>query len=271
MERGFFIHIQNLELMFQKTHRGEAEGRLLVSGCSPLEAVQIQIVPSSLSLTPEQKSEVAPAVERLRNRGHTVTNGPIYRVESFTAGEYLHLELSERRYFDSVLLKQIPQWGLRSQVLALVAVTECADGYLIERRSEKVASLAGYWHPAPSGSVEPPAHPLQTFYTEAEEELGILPVELTQVECLGLVFGEQSGVFQLLARATTELSLSEILSRECSGAWERSELHCVPADEQELREWLQTADENLTRGGRVALLSEGARRWGESFLEGQLD
>ena len=256
--------------MFQETYRGDSEGRLVLTGRSPLDQVKTEFVSSTLVLTPEQQSHIEPAVKRLEQLGQTVTDGPTYRLESFEAGGTLTLYLSRRSYFDSVLLKQHPEWGVRSQVLAVVVVTECRDGFVIERRSDKVAALPGYLHPAPSGSVEPPAHPLDTVYGEAKEELGLEAQEISDVLCLGLIFAERSGVYLLAARATTQLDLETLRGRACSGEWERSELICAPKEREALSTWIQEVGDRLSPAGRTALVLEGARRWGNDFLEEHL-
>lgn len=248
--------------MYEACYRGEREGRILVAGRAPLEELSIETVASSLELSPEQVSRTTELVNRLREQGLVVTDDPTYRLESWQTGKRLHLRLSERSYFDSVLLKQYPEWGLRSPVLAVVCVTECSDGLIVERRSQKVAALPGRLHPSPSGSVQPPDHPLETLYAEAAEELGLEARELSEVECLGLVFGELSGVYQLVVRATVSLPLSSILARACSGEWERDGFVCAPTHPEAFSSWLGSHREQLTIGGRMALLLEGERRWG---------
>ena len=256
---------------YNRVRRGVAEGRLLVTGWGALERVSVETVPTTLDLSREQRREIPAAVAALRAKGCVVTDGPTYRLESWSVGDSLHLRLSERSYFDSVVLKQNPQWNLRSQVLALVCLTRCQDGYLVEMRSQKVASLAGHLHPLPSGSVEPHSHPLDTLYTEAHEELGLEAHELSEIYCLGLVYGELSVVYQLVCRATTERSLADIESRACSGAWERSQLLCAPADREALSRWLEENRSLLTVGGYTALVMEGGSRWGTAWLEERLE
>lgn len=251
-------------------YRGEVEGRILIAGESDLERVTTEIVPSSLALTPHQLSKMPLVLERLAASGITVTDEPTYRLESWQTGDSLHLRLSERSYFDSVLLKSYPEWGVRSQVLAVVAVTQSPDGYLVERRSAKVAALPGRLHPLPSGSVEPPSHPADTLYLEAIEELGLRREELFDVRCLGLVYGEQSGVYQLVCRASTPVSREQLESRACSGAWEKDEILYAPLESEAFQTWIGERRGQLTVGGRVALLMEGRRRWGEEWLSANL-
>jgi hypothetical protein len=256
---------------YREVVRGVSDGRMLITGLGPLADVSTEIVPSTLCLTPAQSQQKGPAVDKLRAQGQTVTDGPIYRLESWSVVPKLHLRLSRRSYFDSVVLKQNPEWGIRSQVLCVACVTLCANGYLVERRSQRVASLPGFLHPVPAGGVEPPFHPFHTFETEAEEELGLKACELFDVQCIGLVFGETSGVYQLVARASTSLSKAEIEARTCSGQWERSELLCAPSQPKALSHWLSEHTSQLTAGGRTAIVMEGGRRWGEGWLQEHLE
>lgn len=252
---------------FREIGRGREEGHLVFVGCCPLREVELVEVSCSLKLRPEQEAEKETVADHLRQQGMVVTDGPIFRLEGWELSPGLRLRVTPRSYFDSVLLKARPEWGLRSKVLAVVAVTECADGYLVEKRSSKVAALPGRLHPVPSGSVEPSGDPLETLHREAAEELGLEAHEMVAETCLGLVYGKRSGVFQLVSRSTTALSHREIESRECEGLWERAELLCVPKTEREFFDWLHQHDGRLTDGGRVALFMEGARRWGEHRLE----
>lgn len=257
-------------MSFLETHRGELEGRIVISGRGPLSEVSLEVVPSTLEIDQDKLSHLPEILEELGEAGITVTDGPTYRLEAWSVGERLRLFVSRRSYFDSVLLKRFPQWGVRSQVLALVAVTLSPDGYLVEERSAKVAALPGRLHPLPSGSVEPPSHPLDTLYNEAFEEIGLASHELEEIECLGLVYGEESGVYQLVCRATVEVRRTELEARSCSGAWEKDSLMFAPSEAAELGDWLSRHRERLTVGGRTALLMEGARRFGDDWLAANL-
>lgn len=255
-----------LDFVFREVCKGEADGRVVLQGIQPLDGVVLETVPSSLSLQGWQRDFTELAVGELRERGLVVTDDPTYRLESWAVGERLTLRVSPRSYFDSVLLKRFPEWGLRSQVLAVVSVTECLDGYLVERRSARVAALPGRLHPVPAGSIQPPAHPIETLLTEAREELGLEPQEVKEIQCLGLVYGEKSGVYQLVCRATVDLTLEQIAQRPCSGDWERDQIFNVPAEEGPFRAWIDQRREALTTAGRMALLMEGERRWGRELL-----
>lgn len=251
--------------MYREVEMGVPEGRIVIIGSGPLSRVRIREVPSTLELTLEQKSFIPQAVRRLEAEGRVVSDGPTYRLESWASGEELLLRVSRRSYFDSVLLKQHVDWGVRSRVLAVACVLKCADGYLIERRSEKVAAMPGRLHLSPSGSLIPPQHPKDTLLQEAAEELGLEEHELQDRGCLGLVYGESVGVFQLVLTATVHVTRDEISRRECTGAWERSGLLCAPADPELLPRWLSGHRLELTEAARSALVMEGIRHWGEEW------
>lgn len=243
----------------------------MVRGKAPLSDLTLEVVDTSLALSAEQRQIMTPTIEALRAKGLTLTNDPIYRLESWDTNSGFHLRVSLGTYFENILVKQNPTWGLRSQAIAVVGVTECDDGYLLERRSEKVAALPGYLHPSPSGNIEPPATPLETFHNESEEELGLQRNELRDIFCLGMVYGENSGIYQLVARATTSTTLQTLLSRMCSGQWERSALLTIPKTADGLSQWLKTQKAPLTEGGRAAILLEGANQWGDTWLEEHLE
>ena len=256
--------------MFRRVHIGEANGRLVVHGEGRLRDVELVEVPSQLVLTKNQKRAAELAVEELSNRGLVVTNGPIYRVENFELGDRFKIAVSLSRYFDIVAIKANPQWGLRARALTVACVVRCADGLLVEKRSQKVASVPGMFHPVPAGSIEPPHSPLHTLYEEAKEEAGLEPYEISEPSCLGMVFGEVSGIYQLICSTQTELSVDELRGRERSGAWEQESLLACPADPSGFLKWVEERNSNFTRGGRTAMMVEVARRADEAWLEAHL-
>ena len=115
-----------------------------------------------------------------------------------------------------------------------------------------------------------PDSPLKTLYREAEEELGLAPSDLNEVSVLGLVYGEEVGVFQLICRASVEFSVGELASRECSGSWERETLVAAPTEAEEFKRWIVDRREKLTEAGYSALVMEGRRRWSDDWVGGLL-
>ena len=118
--------------------------------------------------------------------------------------------------------------------------------------------------------MTPDQHPLDTVEQEAWEELGLKPSELLDLRCLGLVYGEEVGVFQLVCLARIDCGLADLERRDCIGSWERSELIAAPTEADTLGRWIIDHKEKLTVAGRSGMVMEGMRRWGESWSEGLL-
>ena len=253
--------------MYHAVHRGQSEGRLLILGDGPLDQVELVSCGRRFELSPERQRLADQACQRMRDGGMTVTINPVYRLTRWSLGERLTLHCDLADYSQVVGTKSHPEWGVKAQVLAVCCVTECRDGFVIEKRSARVAALPGRWHIAPSGSLEPPNGPLATLLEEAHEELGLQASEVLEPRCLGLLYGETSGVYQLTCSARVEASLEQIVSRQRSGQWEADGYLCAPACPEGLPAFLRQYEELLTVGGRIALWAEGRRRWGESWFE----
>lgn len=256
--------------MFRRVHMGEDNGRLVALGQGPLQDVVLTEVPTQLKLTSSQRRAATKAVEELRQRGLVVTNGPIYRVENFEGGDRLKIAVSQSCYFDIVGIKANPQWGLRARALTVACVTECPEGFVVEKRSQKVASVPGKLHPVPAGSVEPPHPPVQTLIDEAREELGLEPEEIADPLCLGLIYGEHSGIFQLICSTETKVGIHELRKREREGSWEQESLLTCPVQPSALLDWVRERDENFTRGGRTALIVAASPDFDEAWLRAHL-
>ncbi len=220
----------------------------------------------NFDLGPERQALADVACEGLRGRGQTVTANPIYRLMEHSAGERLRLRVDRGDYSQVVGTKGHPEWGIKAQVLAVCCCLQCPDGFLIEKRSARVAAAPGLWHIAPSGSLQPPNGVLTTLLTEAEEELGLANEEVEEMRCVGLLYGEDSGVYQLACSARTEVPFHEILSRPRSGAWEQDGFTLAPVDPDSLPLWMAETP-LLTPGARAVLLAEGLRRWGSEWFE----
>ncbi len=239
--------------MYTPCHLGPAQARIVVLGRGPLSQVQLHHSGHRLQLDAERQRLTDQACERLRQRGQIVTADPIYRVESWHTGEQFALRVGLGDYAQVVGTKAHPEWDLKSNVLALCCILQCPDGIILERRSQKVAALPGAWHVAPAGSLSPPNTPYQTLLAEAHEEMALEPVELFDLQCLGMCYGEDSGVYQLICSAQTPVPLAQILSRPRSGAWEQDGLLCAPSEPQALDNWIQEHGQRLTPAAQSAL------------------
>lgn len=252
--------------MFRAVRRGESRARLLVLGDGPLSAVELSESGRFFELGAERQAMADLACEKMRQNGQTVTANPVYRLMDWSVGERFLLNVDQGDYSQVVGAKSHPEWDVKAQVLAACCALECPEGFVIEQRSKRVAAAPGLWHIAPSGSVQPPSSPLQTVLSEAEEELGLRSDELREIRCVGLLYGEDSGVYQLCCSAVTSVSFQEIQGRVRSGAWEQDGLTLAPADPEALPRWIAEAT-LLTPGAKAVLFAEGLRRWGADWFE----
>jgi hypothetical protein len=253
--------------VYLAVHRGESEARLLVLGDGPLAEVVLEETGQIFDLGSERQELADQACQRMREAGQSVTANPIYRLKSWTVGTRLVLRADRGDYSQVVGTKTHPEWGLKAQVLAVCCAMECPQGFVIEQRSARVAALPGKWHIAPSGSLQPPQGPWATCLAEAAEELALLPTEVEDARCVGMLYGERSGVYQLACSARTGVTLQEMLARPRSGAWEQDGFVCAPVCPEALPRWLAQHAEMVTSGARAALWAEGRRRWGEAWFQ----
>lgn len=257
--------------VYHKVYRGESEARLLVLGDGPLREVRVEETGQRFDLGPERQALAEVACQTMRERGQTVTANPIYRVLSWKVGERFILSADLGDYSQVVGTKTHPEWGLKAQVVAVCCVMECPQGFVIEQRSARVAALPGKWHICPSGSLQPPNGPLETLLAEANEELGLEESEIDEPRCVGMLFGEQSGVYQLACSARTAVPFDEMLARRRSGALEQDGFVHAPACPKALPRWLDQHRDKITHGARAALWADGRRRWGEDWFEIQCE
>ena len=235
-------------------------------GDGPLAEVGLRETGRRFELGPERQALAEQACQGLRERGMTVTADPIYRVASWTVGERFELLADRGDYSQVVGTKSHPEWGVKAQVVAVCCATECPQGFIVEKRSARVAALPGMWHVCPAGSLQPPNGPFETLLAEAREELGLERDELREVRCVGMLYNEHSGVYQLACSMTTSVPLVEIEARLRSGRWEQDGFVCAPVCPEQMPLWLEKFSEKVTPGGRAALLAEGQRRWGEEWF-----
>jgi 8-oxo-dGTP pyrophosphatase MutT (NUDIX family) len=253
--------------MYRACHRGPAGARILLQGKGPLERVQLEESGLAWSLTREQEALCERACEKLRQQGQEVFSGPVYRLLDWCCGPFLSLRVSRGNYAQVIGTKAHPEWGCPSRVLAVCCVLETPGGFLVERRSLRVAALPGRWHVAPAGSIGVGMSPLQALLQEAHEELGLAADELDPPLCLGLIYAEDSGVHQLVCAARTGVDSADFLLRPRSGCWESDGYEMAPIDPQGLGSWLEQHRSQLTPAAVSALWLEGGRRWGSDWFE----
>lgn len=250
---------------------GDDEGRIVAVGELALESVVIRQTDRRPQLDEGQTETMQAACLALRQRGVVVEANPLYSVLASTVQEgCLELELGLTDYGQHVAFREHPEWPNRVDVLAAACVVGCPDGFVVERRSQRVAAQPGAYHIAPAGTVPPPQSLAQTLLAEAHEELGLEADELENLVCLGLVHAERFAVKMLVASCQTRVRLATMLARPREGSWEQTELLAVPCHPDRLPQWLDQQRAKLTSAGRAALLMEGRRRWGEAWFAFQV-
>lgn len=223
-----------------------------------------------LRLTEEQRRAVAEACQKLRAEGRRVENLPLYRYQRCTcAPRMLLLRLGYCTYEEYLGLNVLGcgEGLLRADALAVVAVTETPEGFALAERSDRVAEGAGCYHVVPSGHPHPDTRLDEALLEEAEAELGLAPDEVENLRCLGHMQVADTGKVEVLYRMSTLRTLEELSSRAREEAWESARLFTVSTEARPLADWLVEHFARTAPPGHAALVLEGARRYGEEWLE----
>lgn len=167
------------------------------------------------------------AAEKLK-RGDQLTNGRVYSFSDTRAGSLL-IQPAEYRY---VLARRrapdLVNEGLRIRPLAVTGILLCADGLVLGRRSDQVASDAGLWEPAPAGGLSRP-DAVGQILDELREELGLEPSQVVLNEACGLVEDVESGVIDIVFRLQTPATTRDVINAyQALATNEYAELAIVP-------------------------------------------
>lgn len=153
---------------------------------------------STFAPTPDVQALIEQAwSEASRRPGVHLFDGPMCRLESFTAGEdRLELGFSRTSYkaFMGTNLRHAELadqygWGILANPVGVSCALLSADNQLVMgQRNQRVAYYPGRIHPF-AGALEP-QEPLDVFAEvrrELAEELGLAGADLLELRCLGLV------------------------------------------------------------------------------------
>lgn len=215
------------------------------TGDWPEGAVHIRRAESTRAAVPEVEAAIEQSWHEARSRrpGANLFDGELCRLESFAATiDSLELVLSRTTYkafFGTNICN--PQLAERfgTQVLAnpigiSCALVTCDDFFILGRRNSSVAHYPNRLHPF-AGMLEQRESP-QVFdevRRELREEVSLLPGQLTDLRCIGIV--EDSSIRQpeLIFSARTTRLRSEVEAhvdaKEHGSAW------ATPATEDSLR------------------------------------
>ncbi|MEA2530311.1 MAG: hypothetical protein QOG89_1955 [Thermomicrobiales bacterium] len=151
-----------------------------------------------------------------------------------------------------------------------VAVTTADGKLLVQRRSEQVFEYPGFFHVC-GGNVEPAdvadaaaSGVFATVRRELDEELGIAPVEIVDLICLGLA--EDRGTLKPDLLFEAQVSLTADAFATSTNA-EYSALAFVEGEEA-LAAFLVEHVGVTSPAGLACLLAVGRHRYGEAWSEG---
>jgi 8-oxo-dGTP pyrophosphatase MutT (NUDIX family) len=164
--------------------------------------------------------------EQAKAQGRLV-NGTIYSLVEFGADR---LVVRACEYRAMLAQRRDPNLQLGIRPLAVTGVLLCADGLVLGRRSNKVATDAGHWEPSPAGGVSQP-DTLAQLFEELDEELSLKPDAIARVQICGLLEDQATQVFDLIYLLSTPLSEHEIIAAQRQASEEYDELKIVPLNE----------------------------------------
>ena len=169
--------------------------------------------------------------EEQKKTGNRLTNGTIYSLFDHCAA---HLRIQPAEYRHVLARRRAPELadaGLGIRPLAVTGILLCADGLVLGRRSNQVASDTGLWEPAPAGGLSRPDAVAQLL-EELREEVGLEPSQVILRDACGLVEDVESGVIDIVFRLDSTASAREVRGTHAARATnEYAELAIVPRSE----------------------------------------
>jgi hypothetical protein len=254
--------------------------RLLALGDWPAENLHSSWTTSTFALPPELAEEVEQGWKNAGARpGVHLFDGPLCRLEQFTAHDGLRLKLSPTSYKYFIGTNgQHPTWGDRygQQVMANPVGTSVllrsSDGHLVcGRRTESVALYPGCAHPF-GGTLEPGVNGnapelMAEILRELAEEVNLQVNDLSDIRAIGLVEDRQLRQPELVYIATTKISAKNITARidpvEHHASWS------IPDHSDAMMKTLATGTA-ITPVLAATLLAYGRWHYGETWLLQQL-
>lgn len=242
-----------------------ARYEILALGPFRIQDVHLQFDSSAqVPISSEQRVAIQARCDGWRAEGRKVVNGPLYRVLSWTATSHrLDIAVGPTFYEEYV--------GLNSRAIEALTVssaTAAGDQLVLERRSQKVAEGRGMLHVKPSGHVHPPQEPWQAMLAEYEEELAILPAEVEEPVCLGLVRSLSANCYSLIYALRVRAPLEELKQRSAVDAWEHEELQGLECRPETLRQWpVDVYPHRVTGPGHATVLLYGRHCYGQDWYD----
>jgi 8-oxo-dGTP pyrophosphatase MutT (NUDIX family) len=247
--------------------------RILAAGDWQADQVRVLSVASTWHAPPGVPALIDAAWETSARSGITLFDGPMCRLERFTAAAAeLSLQLSETTYrifvgthlYHSDLADTYGPQVLANSV-GVSVLLRTADGFLLlGRRNESVVYYPGRLHPF-AGALEPcdGGNPFVCARRELQEEAGLLEPDLSELRCIGIVEDHQLRQPELILRAQTPLLRAQVDARLAPE--EHHELIAIEATDPAIR--IALRDPALTPVAAGALFLWGRSEWGDLWLE----
>lgn len=221
-----------------------------------------------LTLNSELEQQVYDFCRQARKEGRKVEPLPLYRTVQIRGSETaLHIEAGLCNYEQYLGLGGLRVAEPQAVSLAIAAATLSDRGWILERRSSRVAEGVGLLHVKPSGHVHPPQSPWEAVIMEAGEELALAAKELHNPVCVGLIRGRTAQCWGLIYTLSTPVAFCDILRRSRIDDWESQELLTISADPEALTIWLVENYEKVTGIGHGSLLLAGWQRYGDDWFQ----
>jgi len=233
---------------------------------------------STRRFVPEVEAAIEYAWDHaLRRPGVHLFDGPMCRLESWTAGDdCLDLVLSPTSYriflgtnMSHPELTERFGADVMANPVGLSPALLSADGHLLMgRRNASVAYYPNRVHPF-AGAMEPTdADPFAGVRRELREELSFTPQDIAEIRCLGMTEDLRLRQPEPIFAVTSTLTLAEIESR-----LDRTEHHAiwaVPATQAGVESGL-VHHEQLTPVGVAALLLWGRVTFGDKWFDAAVE
>jgi hypothetical protein len=211
---------------------------------APLDiAMRIQQVTAALEITaepgrPSLDADVEASVQalwetELAQRGNALFNGKLFSIDKLGSDRIIGTFV-EYRWFVAQHRRPALFKDLGVRPLAVSGMIESVDGLIFGKRNQSLATEGGKWELAPSGGLDIDAclhgcsvDYMAQFFQELEDEVGILPTQLSGAAPFVLIEDPATHVFDLGISAQTALSAAQIKLVFDQTAREYSELKFV--------------------------------------------
>ena len=224
-----------------------------------------------------------------RAKGTPLYDARLFRLISATArpDDTLRLVLGDGSYKEYVTTRE-PAFSTNraraelGNVLAVCSVVETSDGYILLDKRQGVDGYVGRYHViggfferdldtrpvAPSTEMETTAtpDPFRAIQREIREETGILPTDIREQYCLGVVYDLTMPHGEMCFLTRLHIPLAEVQTR-VPEEQEIQQLHSLHVTQESLTSFLRTHHGNISPTGEPNLLLYGALLFGEEWFE----